>query len=135
MRLVMPPILMLTCAAIASSVTITPVFTPGEGGYASFRIPGVVQAGDAHLAFAEGRKYACTDFGGQHDIVSKRSEDGGISWGPLQVIADPEKLFGCQNGSKTKSGYTLAALPPGDPFSAPTLTLVRATASLSRQVL
>ena len=68
--------------------------------YSAFRIPGLVNAGNNTLiAFAEGRKYGCGDFGpfpgggigfhgnlthippaqlgkGQHDLVARRSTDG-----------------------------------------------------------
>ena len=39
------------------------------------------------------------DFDGQHDIVAKRSTDGGRRWGPLQVVADPAKQLNCSLGS------------------------------------
>ena len=49
-----------------------------------------------HLAFAEGRKFGCGDFGpgggplgsGQHDLVVRRSRDAGRTWGPLRTIVD-----------------------------------------------
>ena len=63
------------------------------------------------LAFAEGRRYGCGDFGpfpggrlgflgnqthippselgkGQHDLVMRRSTDGGLSWEKLTTILD-----------------------------------------------
>ena len=76
-----------------------PVFTDGEGGYASFRIPGIVATPSALVAFAEGRKYACGDFDGQHDIVAKRSLDGGASFGALIVVADATTLGACPTPS------------------------------------
>ncbi len=64
------------------------VFTAGERGYHTFRIPAVVRTNDgALLAFAEGRVNGSGD-SGDIDIVLKRSTDGGASWGPLQVVAD-----------------------------------------------
>ncbi|MFT5052685.1 MAG: sialidase-1 [Chlamydiales bacterium] len=66
----------------------THVFEEGERGYSSFRIPAVVRCADGSLlAFAEGRVGGQSDHG-DIDIVMKRSIDGGISWGALQVIAD-----------------------------------------------
>ena len=88
--------------------------TSGAGcTYSAFRIPGLVNAGEnTLLAFAEGRKFGCGDFGpfpdgsglgfpgnrthipqellgkGQHDIVARRSTDGGLSWGQLTTILD-----------------------------------------------
>ncbi|MEW9549897.1 exo-alpha-sialidase [Nonomuraea sp. NPDC050783] len=56
-------------------------------GYHTFRIPAAVatRAGTV-LAFAEGRRGSAGD-SGHIDLVLKRSEDGGRTWGPLQVVA------------------------------------------------
>lgn len=62
------------------------VFQSGEGGYACFRIPSIVQTNEGTLlAFAEGREGNCRD---NYDvnIVMKRSSDGGATWEPLQLI-------------------------------------------------
>ncbi|MET7701223.1 sialidase family protein, partial [Streptomyces sp. NPDC005485] len=57
-----------------------------DPGYACFRIPAVVKSADGTLlAFSEGRVDNCGD-AGDIDIVLKRSEDGGRTWGPLQVV-------------------------------------------------
>ncbi len=65
-----------------------PVFPIGEPPYACYRIPAIVALPDGDLlAFAEGRKLNCADFG-DVDIVMKRSRDGGRTWSPLSVIAD-----------------------------------------------
>ncbi len=68
-----------------------PVFVRGEEGYACFRIPAIIKtpSGDL-LAFVEGRKNGCSDTG-NIDLVGKRSEDGGKSWGPLQLIWDDQE--------------------------------------------
>jgi sialidase-1 len=64
------------------------VFQAGESGYNTFRIPAIIKhASGALLAFCEGRMANSSDFG-DIDIVMKRSEDGGITWGPLQVLVD-----------------------------------------------
>ena len=89
-----------------------PVFVAGQGGYKSFRIPGIIAADAAGcrrnssaapaspvlVMVAEGRKYGCDDFDGQHDIVVKRSFDGGRVWGALQTVADPAAQFNCTLG-------------------------------------
>lgn len=63
------------------------VFSAGEAGYASIRIPAVVVANNGDvLAFAEGRAKAADQ--AQNDIVLKRSSDGGKTWGALQKLAD-----------------------------------------------
>ncbi|MBL1065133.1 exo-alpha-sialidase [Streptomyces sp. 7-21] len=70
------------------------VFTKGEGGYHTFRVPAVVQAPDGSLlAFAEGRVNGPGD-DGDIDLVMKRSRDGGRTWGPLTVVLDdgPNKV-------------------------------------------
>ncbi|MFC4992597.1 sialidase family protein [Rubritalea tangerina] len=66
------------------------VFESGEGGYPHYRIPALERAKDGSLlAFAEGR--FIMDDHGRNDIVLKRSQDGGKTWGELQVIhADKE---------------------------------------------
>ncbi|WP_369231922.1 exo-alpha-sialidase [Streptomyces sp. R21] len=57
-----------------------------DPGYACFRIPAVVKTTDGTLlAFSEGRVDNCGD-AGDIDIVLKRSDDGGRTWGPLQVV-------------------------------------------------
>lgn len=78
-------------APIAPSLTqlqTLPVFEKGEGGYACFRIPAIVQAANGDLlAFAEARKNGCSDTG-DIDLVLKRSADRGATWSPLSVVWD-----------------------------------------------
>ena len=64
----------------------TPVFTSGQEGYHTFRIPAIIvtQQGTL-LAFCEGRKNSQSDHG-DLDLVLKRSHDGGRSWGPLELV-------------------------------------------------
>ncbi|ARF58324.1 sialidase family protein [Streptomyces gilvosporeus] len=57
-----------------------------EKGYSCFRIPAIVKSTRGTLlAFAEGRVHDCGD-AGNIDLVVKRSTDGGLTWGPLQII-------------------------------------------------
>lgn len=63
------------------------LFVSGEEGYACFRIPAIVNTGQAILAFAEGRKNGCSDTG-DIDLVLKRSTDGGYTWSALEVVWD-----------------------------------------------
>ena len=66
----------------------TEVYTSGEKGYNTFRIPSVIATSRGTLlAFAEARREGAGD-AGDIDLVLKRSEDGGISWSPLQVVGD-----------------------------------------------
>lgn len=71
-----------------AGLAAVPVFRPGEGGYAAFRIPALVRAADgALLAFAEGRVESVSDSCRTKHLVVRRSEDDGRSWGPLVVAA------------------------------------------------
>lgn len=64
------------------------LFKSGTEGYHTFRIPALVSAGRGTLvAFAEGRKRSASD-AGDIDLVFRRSEDGGKTWGALKVLWD-----------------------------------------------
>ncbi|MBN2449000.1 MAG: exo-alpha-sialidase [Lentisphaeria bacterium] len=66
----------------------TPVFVSGEDGCHSYRIPALLPTpGGALLAFCEGRRNSAADHG-DIDVLVKRSEDGGRSWGEARVIWD-----------------------------------------------
>ncbi|MBB5938293.1 sialidase family protein [Streptomyces zagrosensis] len=66
--------------------TSTP-FTSGTEGYHTFRIPALVRSGKTLIAFAEGRRTSAEDHG-DIEVVSKRSTNGGCSWGPLSRVSD-----------------------------------------------
>ncbi len=69
----------------------TTVFQNEENGYKCFRIPAIVSDKDGNLlAFAEGRKTSCADFG-DVDIVLKISDDNGLTWSAIQIVADYEQ--------------------------------------------
>ncbi len=62
------------------------VFTSGTEGYHTFRIPVLLSLGDGRLlALAEGRWDGAAD-SGEIDLVQRRSDDDGRTWGPLQVV-------------------------------------------------
>jgi sialidase-1 len=64
------------------------LFTAGEHGYHTFRIPSLLVTGEGTvLAFCEARKNGAGD-AGDIDVVLRRSLDNGDTWEPLQVIAD-----------------------------------------------
>jgi sialidase-1 len=66
----------------------TIIFQKGEDGYRCYRIPAIVKAPNGNLlAFAEGRRKDCDDFG-DIDIVMRISKDNGQTWSPLQIAAD-----------------------------------------------
>lgn len=69
-----------------------PVFTSGQEGYKSYRIPALISLPNGELlAFCEGRVGGSDDFG-NIDIVMKRSRDQGRSWSNLQTIVDAGNL-------------------------------------------
>ena len=75
-----------------------PVFARGEGGYYCVKIPSLVAWGaggrEVLLAFGEGRRGSCAD-SAPTDLVLKRSQDGGRTWGALAVVAgDGANTFG-----------------------------------------
>ena len=63
-----------------------PVFSAGEGGYHTFRIPALLPTiSGVLLAFCEGRRMGRGD-SGAIDLVLKRSTDSGKTWSGLQVV-------------------------------------------------
>jgi sialidase-1 len=66
--------------------TETAVFTSGENGYHTYRIPALlVGPKGTLLAFCEARKTGAGD-AGKIDLVLRRSSDGGKTWGPMQIV-------------------------------------------------
>ena len=73
-------------AAGAASFEQSALWTAGQDGYHTYRIPSllVTQKGSV-LAFCEGRKTGSGDHG-DVDLVMKRSTDGGRTWSALQIV-------------------------------------------------
>ncbi len=71
------------------------LFTAGEGGYHTYRIPAmVVTTSGRVLALCEGRRDSRSD-SGQIDLLVRQSDDGGISWSDVRVVATaPEMTSG-----------------------------------------
>ena len=75
------------------------LFTSGDEfhrEYHTFRIPALLavpraEQPDMVLAFAEGRMEGDADHGEVH-VVLRQSEDGGLTWGALRVVADAATL-------------------------------------------
>ena len=66
-------------------------YLSGELGYTCYRTPAIViSTSGTILAFCGARSENCKD-DGDHDIVLRRSIDGGRSWGPLFVVANDGK--------------------------------------------
>lgn len=74
----------------------TVVFSPGDGGSKYYRIPAVVATPDgALLAVADKRIESMRDLPGKIEIVVRRSEDGGRTWGETVTIAPYDSIGGC----------------------------------------
>lgn len=67
----------------------TDLFEANTGGYAQYRIPGlVVTRKGTLLAYCEARKSTRSDWG-TIDILMRRSTDGGKTWGPPRRVVTP----------------------------------------------
>jgi len=96
----------------------TVVFSAGEHGVERMRIPGLATSSRGTLlAFCEARD------GGDRtptDLVLKRSEDGGVTWGPLQLVTKARAMDAVMNpcpvvDSKTGTIHCFANMfPEGD---------------------
>jgi sialidase-1 len=65
------------------------VFVNGQSGYACYRIPAMVTTTNGTvIAVADGRIFGCGDIPNPLDLVLRRSFDNGLSWTPIQVIAN-----------------------------------------------
>ena len=85
--LVVATLLLLACVrSAADDVERADLFVAGQGGYAAYRIPGVVSAADGTvLAYCEARKGGPSDWA-DIDVLARRSTDGGRTWGPPTVL-------------------------------------------------
>ena len=64
------------------------LFTSGQGGYHTYRIPALVTApSGAVLAFCEARKFTGRDHD-EIDILLRRSTDGGHAWTEPQLVVE-----------------------------------------------
>lgn len=82
-------LLLCTPAFAADEVEKVDLFTGGEGGYALYRIPGVVVTDKGTvLAYCEARKDSAADWG-EIDILLRRSTDGGRTWEKARKVAAP----------------------------------------------
>jgi sialidase-1 len=83
---IFPFLLLLHIISTVYSQDKVPVFVSGQDGYASFRIPSLIQLPNKKiLAFAEGRVNGAADFG-HVNIVMKTSIDGGAHWSSLSKL-------------------------------------------------
>ena len=93
----MRPLLLLALAftAAAAEPEKTDLFIGGEGGYASYRIPGLVTTTRGTvLAYCEARKTSASDWG-EIEVHLRRSTDGGKTWdAPRQIAHFGERAAG-----------------------------------------
>ncbi|HPC95409.1 MAG TPA: sialidase family protein [Sedimentisphaerales bacterium] len=74
--------------AAERKVALTDLYVAGNDGYHTYRIPSLLVTGKGTLlAFCEGRKSGRGD-SGNIDLLVRRSEDGGRTWGPQRVVWD-----------------------------------------------
>ncbi len=80
----------VVAAAPPGNLSKTDLFKAGTGGYALYRIPGIVvtKAGSV-LAYCEARKNTRGDWG-PIDVLLRRSPDGGRTWSPPQQLVHIE---------------------------------------------
>ncbi|MFO0808555.1 MAG: sialidase family protein [Gemmataceae bacterium] len=78
--------------AAAADLEQTALFEAGQGGYAMYRIPGlVVTPKGTLLAYCEARKTS-GDWA-KIDIMMRRSADGGRSWEPMRKVVELKGTF------------------------------------------
>ena len=99
-------------------LTSVDVFTSGQEGYHTYRIPAVVRTGKGTLlAFCEGRKNSFRDWG-DIDLLVKRSRDDGRTWSPAITVADfgPDTIGNPAPvvDRRTKTIWLLLTRNPGD---------------------
>jgi len=80
-------VIYLSCTQSLAPLEIQ-LFKNGEGEYACYRIPAMIKTQEGTLmAFAEGRKTGCSDFGNV-DILLRMSYDDGLHWTEMEVVAE-----------------------------------------------
>jgi len=87
-------------AQVARGGTLTTVFEANHDGYRIFRIPALVRAANGDLlALCEARQGGDAS---EIDLVVKRSEDSGTTWGPLEVVQESDDFRGEVTGTNAE---------------------------------
>jgi sialidase-1 len=84
------------CVVLARS-TVFAKNESGVSGAAFFRMPGFIQSHGVLMAFAEQHVVGC-DKGEQHNLVLRRSVDGGHTWEPVRTLVDGATAFSGADG-------------------------------------
>lgn len=85
-------LLIVSFTALAAEPVKTDLFTANEGGYETYRIPGIVVTKKGTvLVYCEARKLARGDWGAI-DVVLRRSTDGGKTFEPMRRLVDPPQV-------------------------------------------
>jgi sialidase-1 len=83
--------LFMACGSAAAADLVVKkhdLFTARQGGYHTYRIPGMVITLDGTmLAYVAARDADIWDYG-NYDTVLRRSTDGGKTWSPMEVLVD-----------------------------------------------
>src|SRR3990172_2630837 len=86
-----PSMMPARAAAAEVAVQKSDLFVARQGGYHTYRIPGMVMTLDGTLlAYATARDGDIWDYG-NYDTVLRRSTDGGRTWSAMEVLVDANK--------------------------------------------
>ncbi len=85
-------VLLIYAFSIHAQTPFSVVYTSGQEGHKTYRIPAIIKNKQGHLlAFAEGRVNGSGDFG-DINIVLKISRDQGRTWSALATLVDYQDL-------------------------------------------
>ena len=92
-----PPATVGLHRSVPVNVTVVSVMAEGEAGSAAYRIPGLLAFRGGLFAIGTARTQGCTDRkSGQHNVVLRRSDDGGKTFGPLTTVVNVSGVWPTQ---------------------------------------